>query len=208
MGTLSFSVLYLSWIFFLHVPFLWWDRSIPPYDPRLAVCTGVLRICSLPIWAASRARARPSQNTKQVQAGSGGFSPLFLGGANSPFSFFCLAAVTSIHIRYHLPMLITQLQSIELFMEGKERRGICLPPSHLVPWGLTSRSETPVLPKRWHQHQQLPTHSQWTDMLLLAFSWAPLAGCHHDIGWVYPQGRSTRGTCETLCHRDQCRMRC
>lgn len=82
------------------------------------------------------ARARPSQNTKRVQAGSGGFSPLFPGGANSPFSFFCLTAVTSIHIRYHLPMLITQLQSIELFMEGKERRGICSPPSHLVPRGL------------------------------------------------------------------------
>lgn len=77
--------------------------------------------------------------------------PLLLKGTDSLFPFFWLAAVTCIHTGYHLPMLITQWQSIELFMEGRERRGIHSPPSCFVPPCLTSglgSRDGPMLPRR------------------------------------------------------------
>lgn len=47
-------------------------------------------------------------------------------------------------------MLITRWQSIELFMEGRERRGICSPPSLFMPRCLTSglgSRDRPMLPR-------------------------------------------------------------
>lgn len=94
MGTLSFSVLYYSWIFFLHVPFVAGDfcgGTDPSHSTSLGwlcVC-GVLKICSLPIRAVSKPRGQGS-SIPEYKASPGrvrGLLPSLSGGSQFTILF-------------------------------------------------------------------------------------------------------------------------